>query len=114
MLKKAGLLTRPTPAITSPARPESAKTASSPRDAPYPMQGRNSAVDPRFTFHASRFTAAGSTARTPLADFLSILLVFQFISHSTQQMRHAKGLLKGLPCPEEFRDIQDILFLSCA
>ena len=33
VLKMARLLTRPTPAATSPARPESAKTASSPRDA---------------------------------------------------------------------------------
>ena len=53
MLKKARLLTHPTLAATSPARPESAKTASSPKDAPYPMQGRNSAADPRFTFHGS-------------------------------------------------------------
>ena len=44
----------------------------------------------------------------------SILLMFQFVSHSAQQMRHAKGLLESLPCPEEFRDIQDILFFSCA
>jgi len=36
MLKKARLLTRPTLAATSPARPESAKTASSPKDAPCP------------------------------------------------------------------------------
>ena len=43
-----------------------------------------------------------------------ILLMFQFVSHSAQQMRHAKGLLESLPCPEEFRDIQDILFSSCA
>ena len=74
MLKKARLLTRPTLATTSLARPDSAKTASSPRDAPYPMQGRSSAADPRFTFHASRFTVLGSEARTPLADFFSILL----------------------------------------
>ena len=39
--QKAGLLTRPTPAATSPARPESAKTASSPKDAPCPKQGRS-------------------------------------------------------------------------
>jgi hypothetical protein len=38
MLKKARLLTRPTLAR---------------RDAPYPMQGRSSSADPRFTFHAS-------------------------------------------------------------
>jgi hypothetical protein len=37
----AGLLTRPTLAVTSPARPESAKTDSSPWDAPCPKQGRS-------------------------------------------------------------------------
>jgi hypothetical protein len=74
MLKKAGRLTRPTLAATSPARPESAKTASSPRDAPCPKQGRNFAADPRFTFHASRLTVPGIDARTLLADFFSILL----------------------------------------
>ena len=31
----------PTLAATSPTRPESAETAPSPRDAPYPMQGRS-------------------------------------------------------------------------
>src|SRR2546428_12455553 len=75
MLKKARLLTRPTRAATSPARPESAKTASSPMDAPCPKQGRSSAADPRFTFHVSRFTVPGSDVRTMLADFFSILLV---------------------------------------
>ena len=59
MLKKARRLTRPAPAR---------------RDAPFRGQGRSSAADPRFTPHASRFTAAGSKARTPLADFFSILL----------------------------------------
>ena len=59
MLKKARRLTRPAPAR---------------RDAPFRGQGRSSAADSRFTFHASRFTAAGSAARTPLADFFSILL----------------------------------------
>jgi hypothetical protein len=39
--QKGGLLTRPTPAATSPARPESAKTASSPKDALFPKQGRS-------------------------------------------------------------------------
>jgi hypothetical protein len=68
------LLTRPTLAATSPARPESAKTASSPKDAPCTRQGRSSAADPRFTPHATRFTIPGSEARTPLADFFSILL----------------------------------------
>jgi hypothetical protein len=59
MLKKTRLLTRPTLAR---------------RDAPCPKQGRNSAADPRFTFHASLFTVPGSEARTPLAGFFSILL----------------------------------------
>ena len=67
MLKKARFLTPPTRAATSPARPESAKTASSPRDTPCPKQGRNFAADPHFT-------APRSTARTLLADFFSILL----------------------------------------
>jgi len=49
-----------------------------------------------------------------LADFFSIPLMFQFVSHSAQEMRHAKGLLEGLSCPEKFRDIQDILSPSCA
>jgi hypothetical protein len=39
--KKARLLTRATLAVISPARPESAKTDSSPWDAPCPMQGRS-------------------------------------------------------------------------
>jgi len=59
MLKKARHLTRPTLAR---------------QDAPCPKQGRRSEADPRFTFHASRFTVLGSEARTPLADFFSILL----------------------------------------
>jgi len=67
MLTKFKLLTRPTLAATSPARPESAKPASSPKDAPYSMQGRSFETDPRFTFHASRFTVSGTKARTPHA-----------------------------------------------
>ena len=75
LFKKARLLTRPTPAATSPARPESAKTASSPRDAPFRGQGRSSAVDPRFTFHASCFTLLWNDARTKLGDCFNSLLV---------------------------------------
>jgi len=59
MLKKARLLTRPTLAR---------------RDAPCPRQGRSSPAEPRFTFHVSPFTVLESNARTPLADFFSILL----------------------------------------
>jgi hypothetical protein len=40
-------------------------------------------------------------------------LMFQFVAHSVQQPRHAKGLLEGPPYPEEFRGIQDIMFPSC-
>ena len=40
LLKKANIITHPTLATISPARPESAKTASSPRDAPSPKRGR--------------------------------------------------------------------------
>ena len=41
MLKMASLLTHPTPAVTSPARPEAAKTASSSKDVPFRGQGRS-------------------------------------------------------------------------
>ena len=44
------------------------------QDAPYPRQGHSSAADPRFTFHASRFTVPGSDARTKLAGCFSIML----------------------------------------
>jgi len=44
MLKKARLLTRPTLAAISPDRPESAKTASSPRDALFHGQGHKRAI----------------------------------------------------------------------
>ena len=45
-------------------------------DAPRPKQGRSSEADPRFTFHASRFTVPESEARTLLADFFNNLLKF--------------------------------------
>jgi hypothetical protein len=44
MLKKASHLTRPTAAVISPARPESAKTASSPMDALYPGRGPSNSL----------------------------------------------------------------------
>jgi len=74
MLKKARLLTRPTPAR---------------QDAPCPKQGHGFEADLRFTFHALRFTVLGNDARTPpgkrrvstrrgwageKSDFFSILL----------------------------------------
>ena len=43
ILKEARLLTRPTPAR---------------QDAPFRGQGRSSSADPRFTFHALRFTGS--------------------------------------------------------
>jgi hypothetical protein len=42
------------------------------------------------------------------------VLMLQFVSHLVQQPRHAKGLLEGPPCPEEFRNIQHIVFPSYA
>ncbi len=63
MLKKAAVLTLPAPAR---------------RDAPLRRQGRSSVADHRFTFHASRFTILGNDARTPLAEFFSILLGSSF------------------------------------
>jgi len=65
MLKKFRLLTRPTLAATSSARPESAKPASSLKDAPYPIQGPSSETDPRFTSHAVGFTVPRTKARMP-------------------------------------------------
>ena len=58
-------------ATTSPSRPESAKTASSPRDAPYPMQ---SCSPHRPSFHVMPFTVFESDAKTKLAGFFGILL----------------------------------------
>jgi hypothetical protein len=95
--QKGGLLTRPTLAVISPARPESAKTASSPWDAPYPMQGRNSSIAPRFTFHASRFTVPVSEARTPLADFFSILLIVNHSPAMTDDNRVKQLLRTEIP-----------------
>ena len=39
-----------------------------------PQARPSSVADPRFTFHASRFTVPESDARTLLADFFSIQL----------------------------------------
>jgi len=89
MLKKARLLTRPTLAR---------------RDAPYPRQGRNSTADPRFTFHASRFTVGESDARTPLVGFFSILVRLadgarrghaQTHRHRSRPSRFAQGAGNG-------------------
>ena len=115
MLKKARLLIRPTPAATSPARPESAKTASSPRDAPYPMQDSNSSADTRFTFHASRFTVPGNDARTLLAGFFSILLEQRLLLPKpfdlTHQLLHTI-LQTGVVEPKQVQAIQELLSLN--
>jgi len=71
MLKKARFLTRPTLAATSPARPESAKTASSPKDAPFPKQGRSTR---RGEAYPLGYVEGLNDARTLLANFFSILL----------------------------------------
>jgi hypothetical protein len=62
MLKKAKLLTRPTLAATPPARPESAKTASLPWDAPCPKQGRSERRGKRRTLW---YVEPLNEARTP-------------------------------------------------
>jgi hypothetical protein len=51
----------------SPAQPWRAETRLIPCNAAAPR------LTPRFTFHASRFTVPVIEARTPLADFFSIL-----------------------------------------
>ena len=103
MLKKARLLTSPTLAVISPSRPKSAKTASLPRDAPCPKQGRSErraeevhtalrvgrspfqwvlangralTVFPT-SENLFRYVEGLNDARTPLADFFSILLESQ-------------------------------------
>jgi hypothetical protein len=70
MLKKATLLTRPTLAVISPARPESAKTGSSPWDESCPKQGRSEGRGEAYV----RYVESLSEARTKVVDFLSILL----------------------------------------
>ena len=60
------------------ARPESARTASSPKDAPCLMQGRNSSADPRFTFHYSwerGENAAGGLFQHPARSLSDIAFV---------------------------------------
>ena len=47
--QKAGLLAHPTPATTSPTRPEPGETGSSPRDAPSPKQGRSENLPTPYT-----------------------------------------------------------------
>ena len=67
MLKKSRLLTRPTQAVISPARPESAKTDSSPWDAPCPRQGRSELSLYKGWVGLSQLRAPFSPAH-PLAD----------------------------------------------
>jgi caspase domain-containing protein len=44
--------------LLTPIRPKSPETASSPRDAPFPAQRRNSSADPPTSFHAVRSTVS--------------------------------------------------------
>jgi hypothetical protein len=80
MLKMTGPLIRPTSAATPPARPKSAKTASSPRDTPFRGRGRLSACpaqagsERRGESYSVSYIEPLSDARTKLADFSSILL----------------------------------------
>ena len=84
MLKKAAGLTRPTPAR---------------RDAPFRGQGRN---ERRGESYFVLYVEPLSEARTPLADFFSILLKNQKYRqdhHHTQ--RHAQGIVLRLPALDE-------------
>jgi len=48
----------------------------------------------------------GILCRRMCRGCVELWLMLQFVTHSTQKIRHTKGLLEGLPCPEEFRDTQ--------
>ena len=82
--QKGGLLTRPTLAR---------------QDAPCPRQGRSSAADPRFTFHASRFSLLWNEARTKLTDFLSIFLGVEQVLYRCPN--RVKPCFSRRLCPEE-------------
>ncbi len=83
MLNKFRFLTRPTLAASSPARPESATPASSPEDAPYPIQVHRSETDPRFMvlgtnarrLHGKRGVSARRGWAGEKSGLFSILLV---------------------------------------
>jgi hypothetical protein len=96
MLKKARSLTCPTLAATSPARPESAKTASSPGDAPRPKQaaaregpkrtwGYVEDLNDARTLHGERRVLARRGRAGEKSDFFSILLVASFEGRGTGQ-----------------------------
>jgi len=100
MHKKARLLTRPTPPATSPARLESAKTASSPRDRLIPCK----AATPRMTL-VSRFTP--HVSRFLLEQRLLLLKPFDL----THQLLHAI-LQTGVVEPKQVQAIQELLSLN--
>src|SRR3990172_4049925 len=75
-------------------------------DAPRPKQGRSSEADPRFTFHASRFTVPGSDARTKLAGFFRIVLKIPTAFDRLEQ-RHFVGILDIHPDWNSIGDTRD-------
>jgi hypothetical protein len=86
VLKKLIILTHPTPAATSPARPESAEAASSPRDAPHPGKAAGESKPEAYPFSPTRPRSAKTPRfpseyvedfdepRTTLRSFFSALL----------------------------------------
>jgi len=84
MLKKTKVLTRPPLADISPSRPESAKAASSPWDAPCPKQGRS---DRR----AEEVHAALRLNRSPTELILANGRTPTAISTSWNILRYVKG-----------------------
>ena len=73
----AGCAKRP---AFSPAQPRHAEMRLFPNKAATPR------LTARFTFHASRFTVPGSDARTPLADFFSILIEIHRPAHTCTRL----------------------------
>jgi hypothetical protein len=71
VLKNFIVLTHPPPAATSPARPESAETASSPRDSPYLDKA---AGEKATEAYLRRYVEEGFEPRTTLRNFFSTLL----------------------------------------
>ena len=88
MLKKAGLLTRPTLATTSPARPEAAKTTSSPRMRLVPSKAAVS--DLRWSFQARLLLPLGmAPVLVPLRPSSEHILIVRAPGARDQHGRHS-------------------------
>jgi hypothetical protein len=89
MLKKARLLTRPTLAVISPARPESARQPLRPGTRLVPSKAAVS-EEARHTF---RYVEPLSDTRTPLADFFSILLETKTVDGIVESSNYPAALV---------------------